>query len=96
MDRRHYLVTYDISDDKRRTQVFDALHGYGDHAQYSVFVCQLNPRELAEMRACLQPLINEAEDQVMILDLGKVQWDQSLQIETLGRAHVPPTRAKIV
>ena len=39
MSRRHYLVTYDVSDDKRRTHLFKLLEGNGDHVQYSVFFC---------------------------------------------------------
>ncbi len=96
MPRRHFLVTYDISDDKRRTKVFHSLQANGDHAQFSVFLCQLNPTELARLRAALQPLINNAEDQVMIVDLGKVYSDDPLRLETLGQPYVPPTRAMIV
>lgn len=54
MERRHYLVTYDISDDKRRDAVFRLLLGHGDHAQYSVFFCELSGRELVELRARLR------------------------------------------
>ena len=36
MSRRHYLITYDISDDKRRTSVFRTLVGQGDHVGDSV------------------------------------------------------------
>lgn len=94
--RRHFLVTYDISDDKRRTKVFNSLQANGDHAQFSVFLCQLNPTELARLRATLQPMINDAEDQVMILDLGKVYSDEPPCLETLGQPYAPPTRAMIV
>jgi hypothetical protein len=38
--RRRNIVSYDISDDKRRGKVFDHLEGRGDHAQFSVFFCQ--------------------------------------------------------
>ncbi len=96
MPRRHFLVTYDISDDKRRTKIFNSLQANGDHAQFSVFLCQLNAMELARLRAVLQPLINNAEDQVMIVDLGKVYSDDLLRLETLGQPYVPPTRAMIV
>ncbi len=96
MARRHFLISYDISDDKRRTQVFHALQANGDHAQFSVFLCQLNPTELARLRAALQPLINAAEDQVMIVDLGKVYCDEALRLETLGQPYTPPIRAMIV
>ncbi len=42
--RRRYLITYDISDDKRRARVFKSLRNRGDHLQFSVFLCELNPR----------------------------------------------------
>lgn len=30
--RRHYLVSYNIANNKRRTKVFDLLEGRGDHS----------------------------------------------------------------
>jgi CRISPR-associated protein Cas2 len=96
MARRHFLVSYDISDDKRRTKVFQTLQANGDHAQFSVFLCQLNPSELAQLRAAVQPLIHATDDQLMIVDLGKVYSDDALRLETLGRPYTPPVRAMIV
>jgi len=96
MSRRHFLVTYDISDDKRRTKVFTTLQSNGDHAQFSVFFCQLNATELARLRATLQPMINNSEDQILILDLGKVHSDDPARMETLGRGYNPPVRTMIV
>ena len=96
MNRRHFLVTYDISDDKRRNSVFDLLQANGDHAQFSVFLCQLNDTELARVQAALQPMINAEEDQVLILDLGRVEYAESLTVLTLGRAYAPPVRTMIV
>ena len=96
MNRRHFLVTYDISDDKRRNSVFNVLQANGDHAQFSVFLCQLNPTELARLQAQLQPLIDGVTDQILVLDLGKVEYAESLAIQTLGRAYAPPLRTMIV
>lgn len=96
MSRRHFLISYDVSNDKRRTKIFHTLRDNGDHAQFSVFLCQLSPAELARLRAALQSLVNTAEDQVMIVDLGKVYSDETLQIETLGVPYSPPNRAMIV
>ena len=47
--RTSYLVSYDISDDKRLRQVFKIMRGYGDHLQYSVFECQLTPMDLVKL-----------------------------------------------
>lgn len=96
MNRRHYLVTYDISDDKRRTLVFELLSSNGDHAQFSVFLCQLNPTELARLQSQIQPLIDAKVDQVLILDLGKVEYSEQLAMMILGRGYAPPVRTMIV
>ena len=96
MSRRHYLITYDISDDKRRDEIFRTLKDQGNHTQYSVFLCQLNPRELAELKSILVPLTNHAEDQILIVDLGKAMRTEDLQIEAIGRVFVPPSRTMIV
>ena len=96
MSRRHYLITYDISDDKRRDEIFRTLKDAGNHTQYSVFLCQLNPRELAELKSVLTPLTNQAEDQILIVDLGAAIRAEDLQIEAIGRTFLPPTRTMIV
>ena len=49
--RTTYLVSYDIADDKRLKQVFKVCKNYGNHLQYSVFECDLNPAERIIERA---------------------------------------------
>jgi CRISPR-associated protein Cas2 len=94
--RRHYIVSYDISDDKRRTRVFDQLEGRGDHAQFSVFFCQLNPRELAELRAELDAIINHDEDQILLVDLGPAHNPLDGGIECLGKTFAVRDRVLVV
>lgn len=94
--RRHFLVSYDISDDKRRGKVFDHLEGRGDHAQFSVFFCQLNPRELAELRSDLTAIINNAEDQVLLVDLGPAHNPLDGGIECIGQPFSIAARALVV
>lgn len=71
--RRRYLITYDISDDKRRDRVFKALRDRGDHVQFSVFLCELNAREYALLKGELQQYVHKRDDQVLILDLGPAE-----------------------
>ena len=94
MARRRYLVTYDVSDDKRRTGIFHTLRDHGDHAQYSVFFCELNPTELAFLRIELRKHLNEREDQ--ILDLGNADNPLESGLECLGKGYEPPTRVLVV
>lgn len=94
--RRRYLFTYDVSDDKRRTAVFKTLRDYGDHAQYSVFLCELTARELATAKALLDGIVHHDEDQVLILDLGPQAAPLERGLECIGRGYEPPCRIVVV
>lgn len=96
MSRRHYLISYDVSDDKRRTKLFNVLQGEGDHVQYSVFFCDLNPTEAARLRARITEIINHGEDQVLILDLGPADHPLDHGLEVLGTPYQPLTRVIVV
>ena len=96
MSRRRYLVSYDISNDKRRTKTFKTLCAEGDHLQYSVFLCELNKRELVELRGRLDQIIHHREDQIILLDLGLTDRLPDSFLITLGRHYVPPTRVVVV
>lgn len=96
MSRRRYLVTYDISDDKRRNRVFKALEGEGDHVQFSVFLCELNAREVIELRTTLTPLIHHWEDQILLLDLGPADRLPDSFLTSIGRSYSPPSRIVVV
>jgi len=96
MARRHYLIAYDISDDKRRTRVFETLMGQGEHVQYSVFFCELNPQELAVLRGKLLELIHTGADQVILLDLGEIHNPLENILDCLGMSYNPKTRVQVV
>lgn len=95
-DRRHYLVTYDISDDKRRAAVFKTLSGFGNHAQYSVFFCELNDKELIKLRSRLRAEVHDRDDQVLIVDLGLATTPLESGIEAVGRGYDPPVRSIVI
>ena len=96
MARRHYLVTYDVADDKRRNQIFDLLMGHGDHAQYSVFFCELGAGEKVQLEVQLGALLNRTEDQLLFVDLGKAESDLMLRVEAHSRPYQPLVRSTIV
>lgn len=96
MARRHYLFSYDISDDKRRTRAFKILDCWGDHAQYSVFFAELNPTELVGLKSRLDRVINHDEDQILILDLGPKANPLEEGLECLGRTYHPRGRVVVV
>ncbi|BAZ29225.1 hypothetical protein NIES4074_16640 [Cylindrospermum sp. NIES-4074] len=43
------VVSYDISEDKRRTKIHSVLKGYGQWMQYSVFECDLTPTQYGDV-----------------------------------------------
>ena len=51
------VVSYDISDDKRRRKVAKIMEGYGFRVQYSVFECDLEPKQLIQSQHRVRPLV---------------------------------------
>jgi CRISPR-associated protein Cas2 len=94
--RSHVLVSYDIADDRRRTQVFETCKDFGNHVQYSVFLCELDPRELVLLREKLRVLIHQRDDQVLLVDLGLATRDVLTQMQVLGQPYAPPGRQFII
>lgn len=94
--KNRYIVTYDISDDDRRNQVFRTLRGHGDHVQYSVFRCDLSDRQRISMIAELHPLIDHGEDQILVIDLGPVDGRAATCISAIGRRHLAPERSVVI
>jgi CRISPR-associated protein Cas2 len=94
--RHTYVVTYDICDPKRLRKVYKLMLGWGEHLQLSVFQCELNHRELVQLRAELDVVIRSSEDQVLFVDLGTIEGRGSDAITSLGRPYVDPERIAIV
>lgn len=87
--RTTYLVCYDIADDKRLRRTFKACRGFGDHLQFSVFECDLNPSEKIELETALSRIIKQDEDQVLFVALGPAERRGDRVITSLG---LPYTR----
>lgn len=94
--RHVYVVTYDVCDPKRLRRVYNLLLGYGEHLQLSVFECELNARELVELRHGLGELIHHEQDQVLFVDVGPVDGRGDESISSLGRPYVDPERVAVV
>ena len=57
-------ISYDISDDKRRTKIHKMLKSYGQWMQYSVFECDVTDSQYAKLRARLSKVIKPEEDSI--------------------------------
>jgi CRISPR-associated protein Cas2 len=74
----YIVVSYDISEDNRRTKIHSILKSYGQWMQYSVFECQLTETQYAKMRSRLGKLIKPDSDSIRFYFLcaccqGKVE-----------------------
>jgi len=77
------LVTYDVSTvtkaGRRRLQrVAKACLDYGQRAQNSVFECQVDPAQFAELKQRLLTLYNEKEDSLRFYFLGS-NWRRRVE-----------------
>ena len=56
-----YVISYDISIDRRRARVAKLLEGFGQRVQRSVFECDLTERQYAVLERKLRRLLKQAE-----------------------------------
>lgn len=63
-----YIVSYDISGNKRRRRVAKELENYGSRVQYSVFECRLTRQKYQELYHALVSLLSAeaTEDSIRI------------------------------
>lgn len=70
MKRKHfYVVTYDISDDKRRRKVVKLLEGIGTRMNFSVFECMLTDIQYRNMCKQLAKIIAKRDDWINVYPL---------------------------
>jgi len=96
MSQHSYIVAYDIADDKRRTQVYQYLRGWGDHLQYSVFRVLASATELARIRAALHDRIDHRADQILLFNLGPSDGRARGSVTSLGLPYTHPERHAVV
>lgn len=83
--RGFVLISYDISDNKRRLGVKKALEDYGKRVQYSVFECNLTPRQVAALQKRLQPYVKDKTDSIRFYFLSA---DDLARLVILGAGNV--------
>lgn len=61
-NRKQYIIAYDVSDSKIRTRIKKSCERYGYRIQFSVFSCDLNPKQYRKLLKELAEIIKQAED----------------------------------
>ena len=85
------LVSYDVSTidragRRRLRRVAKLCKDYGQRVQNSVFECDIDPAQLAELKHCLLDEIDEAQDSLRFYYLGK-NWHR--KVEHFGAKETP-------
>jgi CRISPR-associated protein Cas2 len=83
------VISYDIVEDRRRTQVLKLLKGYGTHVQYSVFECDLTAGQLAQVQHDLRDRIDPNTDSVRLYQLDTAAV-RRIQVLGIGRVSTDP------
>ena len=65
----HYLIIYDIVNDKKRTKVAKLFEGYGIRVQYSAFEFSLNKNQYRKLQQKLFDIVN-TDDNIRIYQLN--------------------------
>ena len=69
----NFLITYNVSNDKRRTKLSIHLDKYGTRVNYSVYECELNQTKLDKLlyEIELKKLINKKYDSLRFYHICK-------------------------
>ena len=94
--RHRFLVCYDVADPKRLARTYRKMNGFGEPAQYSVFICDLSPKERALLETALTEILNLKEDRVLIVDMGPSEGRGRESFTTLGTARELPRRSAVI
>ena len=84
MVRNRYVVCYDVSDPDRCRTTYGLMQGYGDHIQYSVFLCELSAMELTYLKRDLTETLNLNQDRAIIVDTGPADNDHEKRFYAIG------------
>lgn len=90
-----YVVSYDIASPRRWRRVFRIMRGYGEWLQLSVFQCRLDRARLAQLEAAVGEAMNQAEDHVLILDVGPAD-EVTPRVRSLGKTFQAVQREAVI
>lgn len=80
-----WVVSYDITNDKRRRKVVKVLEGYGRRVQFSVFECDLDDVKTSQMELRLLKEIDAQEDDIRFYPLNRADLQR---VRLLGKAEL--------
>jgi CRISPR-associated protein Cas2 len=82
----HFVVAYDIVQDRRRVKVMNTIKNFGLRVQYSVFECELTMQQATLLLDRLRAVIDRRHDRVHMYPLCDACFfrSQSIGMEIKG------------
>lgn len=77
------VISYDISDDRRRSKIARILEGHGYRVQYSVFECDLDQKSLNALKKRLRALVKA--DQMESVRFYPLYSECAANVQVLGK-----------
>jgi len=77
------IVSYDITDDRRRAKIAKTLLNFGARVQKSVFECEIDDRQYLKMKQQVDKQIDAEEDSVRYYSIC-LKCAGNIQISGLG------------
>lgn len=69
MNKKLYLVAYDISCKRRLRKALNIMKDYSHTCQKSVFECWLSPKELLQLRTRMAEVLQPHDDSLLLTSL---------------------------
>lgn len=69
--KKHYVISYDISDDRKRYRIDKELKNNGIRVQKSVFECKITDAEFLKLKVKLEKYIDRNTDSIRYYFLCK-------------------------
>lgn len=80
MKEKHYLIAYDITDDRRRRMIVKLLMNYAYRIQFSIFEFTATESIAQKIYEKVKRIIEENEDSVSIYELCSEDWNKRIRL----------------
>lgn len=60
-NKNFWVITYDVTDDLRRSRIVKVIEKYGERVNYSVFECMLTDSQFKKLHDKLQTMIQSSD-----------------------------------
>ena len=78
MKEKHYVITYDVTNNKRRNRLSKWLLNYAYRVQYSVFEMTAAESTMVKFLNGVHRCLDEEEDSVIIYELDVPDWQKRI------------------